>query len=387
LVKKVKKLLIVLAITMVATFLSGCQSGPTLRILNWGEYLNPAVIDRFETETGIDIIQDTADSNELFYATIQSGTIAYDLVIPSDYMVEQMVDEEMLVELNYSLLPNYLEVTYMDGVNQIYDSMTATTLTRTGETVDYKDYAVPYFWGTFGIIYNNRVEGLEEALNEHGWAVYFDADTYFPTASRGMYDVPQFAYAAALMYLDENPNDYSTTLLDDAKTVIQGADFSQWGTDMLKRNVESDNLDMAFVYTGDYLDRLYLQLADDRTIEQIQADFNLYIPETTMVFIDNMVIPTTYQNLEAAHMFINFLLDPEIMAMNGESVGYSVTTEEAYDIVASYENDEDDFYRNWAYANMTYYNKDREGTFYPLTALPNEEIEAINLMIEQVKTE
>jgi len=134
----VKKLLIVLAITMVATFLSGCQSGPTLRILNWGEYLNPAVIDRFETETGIDIIQDTADSNELFYATIQSGTIAYDLVIPSDYMVEQMVDEEMLVELNYSLLPNYLEVTYMDGVNQIYDSMTATTLTRTGETVDYR---------------------------------------------------------------------------------------------------------------------------------------------------------------------------------------------------------------------------------------------------------
>jgi len=386
LVKKVKKVIIVLTMVMVATFLTGCQSGPTLRILNWGEYLNPEVISRFEEQTGIDIIQDTADSNELFYATIQSGTIAYDLVIPSDYMVEQMVDEDMLVELDYTKLPNFNEVTYMDGVNQIYASMTATTLTRTGESVDYTKYAVPYFWGTFGIIYNNRVAGLEDALNEFGWDVYFEADTYFPTASRGMYDVPQFAYAAALMYLGENPNEFSTTLLNEAKDAIAGANFEQWGTDMLKRNVESDNLDMAFVYTGDYLDRLYIQLEDERTIDEIQADFNLYIPETTMVFIDNMVIPYTVANLDAAHMFINFLLDPEIMALNGESVGYSVTTEEAYDIVVSHIDDEDSFYHNWAYANMTYYNKDREGTFYPLTSLPDA-IDAINEMIEQVKTE
>ncbi len=386
-VKKVKKILIVLAIALIATFLNACQTGPTLRLLNWGEYLNPEVVDLFEEEYGIRVIQSIADSNELFYSKIKSQTTAYDLVIPSDYMVEKMVDEDMLIELDYELLPNFDNVTYMDGVNQIYASMAATTLTRTGESVDYTDYAVPYFWGTFGIIYNNRVDGLEEALNENGWDVYFDSENYFPTASRGMYDVAQFAYAAALMYLGENPNDYNTTLLNDAKTAIEGANFSEWGTDTLKRNVESDNLDMAFVYTGDYLDRLYIQLDEGRTIDEIQSDFNIYIPETTMVFIDNMVIPYTATNLDAAHKFINFLLNPEIMALNGESVGYAVTTEEAYDIVVSHIDDEDAFYHNWAYANMTYYNKDREGTFYPLTALPNDDIDAINTMIQQIRTE
>ena len=223
-------------------------------------------------------------------------------------MVEKMADENMLIALDYDVLPNYDNVTYMKGVNQIFTSMTNTTLARTGNTVDYKDYAVPYFWGTFGIIYNNRVEGLEEALNEHGWDVYFDAENYFPDARRGMYDVAQFAYAAALMYLGDNPNDYNTSLLSDAQTAIEGANFMEWGDDTLKRNVESDNLDMAFAYTGDYLDRLYIQLDDGRTMEEIQADFNIYIPETTMVFLDSMVIPNTAKNIDAAHQFMNFLL-------------------------------------------------------------------------------
>ncbi|HOO44094.1 MAG TPA: extracellular solute-binding protein [Bacillota bacterium] len=381
-----KKFIIAISLAFVALSLSACQSGPVLRILNWGEYLNPDVVDMFEEQTGITVKEDTADSNELFYSTIKSRTTAYDLVNPSDYMVEKMVDEEMLVELDYNKLPNYDNVTYMDGVEQIYASMTATTLTRTGVTVDYKDYAVPYFWGTFGIIYNNRVDGLEEALNEHGWDVYFDATNYFPNATRGMYEVDQFAYAAAMIYNGENPNDFNTTLLDEAESTIAGANFTQWGTDILKRNVEQGNLDMAFVYTGDYLDRMYIQLDDGRTIDEIQADFNIYIPETTIVFVDNMVIPYTYQNLDAAHQFINFLLDPDVMALNGESVGYSVTTEEAFNAVVSHINDTDPFYHNWAYANMTYYNKDREGTFYPLTALSATNIEALELMTERVKS-
>src|SRR5690606_10445493 len=122
---------------------------------------------------------------------------AFDLVIPSDYMIEKMTEEGMLHKLDYEKLPNYEAVTYMDGVEQIFVSMSETTFDRNGQTIDYKEYMVPYFWGTFGIIYNNRVDGLEEALNQHGWAAYFDATTYFPTARRGMYDVAQFAYAAS----------------------------------------------------------------------------------------------------------------------------------------------------------------------------------------------
>jgi spermidine/putrescine-binding protein len=381
-----KKTIITVFSIVMLLVLTACNSTPTLRILNWGEYINDEVVDQFEEEYGIDVIISIANSNELFYSKIKSKTTAYDIVIPSDYMVEKMADEDMLLELDYSLLPNYNNVTYMDGVTQIFASMASTTLSRTGATVDYKDYAVPYFWGTFGIIYNNRVEGLEEALNEHGWDVYFDATTYFPEARRGMYDVAQFAYAASLMYLGENPNEYNQTLLDAAQAAIEGADFIEWGDDTLKRNVESDNLDMAFTYTGDYLDRLYIQLDDGRTLEEIQGDFNIYIPETTMVFLDSMVIPNTAKNIDAAHKFMNFLLDPANVALNSEVVGYAAPLEEAFSIIVGYANSTDPWRSNWALANQNYY-QGRHGTFYPLTALNIDYIDDITSMIQVVKTE
>jgi spermidine/putrescine-binding protein len=381
-----KKIILMTLFLSLAVTISACSSKPKLRILNWGEYINDEVVERFEEEYGIDVVISVADSNELFYSKIKSKTTAFDLVIPSDYMIEKMYQEDMLLELDYSLLTNRGDVTYMDGVNQIFESMSATTKDLTGETVNYNDYAVPYFWGTFGIIYNNRVDGLEEALQEHGWDVYFEANNYFPTARRGMYDVPQFAYAAAMMYMDNNPNLYSVDYLNQVQSVIEGADFTEWGDDTLKRNVESDNLDMAFTYTGDYLDRLYIQLAEEKTLEEVRADFDIYIPDTTMVFIDCMVIPNTATNLEGAHQFINFLLDPEIAALNAEVVGYAVAYEEAFDIILGYLDFTNEEMKNWALANSIYYNMETERTYYPLTTLSPNDIDAIGTMIQNVIT-
>jgi len=381
-----KKIILVTLVLSLSLVLLACSSRPKLRLLNWGEYINDAVVEKFEAETGIDLVISVADSNELFYSKIKSKTTAFDLVIPSDYMIEKMVDEDMLIELNYDLLPNRDRVTYFDGVNQIFTSMTSTTLARTQETVDYNNYAVPYFWGTFGIIYNNRVEGLGSALNEHGWDVYFEADNYFPTARRGMYDVAQFAYAAAMMYMDNNPNDYTKDLENQVKTVIENANFIEWGDDTLKRNVEADNLDMAFVYTGDFLDRLYIQLDEEKTLEEVTENFNIYIPDTTMVFIDAMVIPNTATNIEGAHEFINFLLDPVNAALNAEVVGYAVAYEEAFNQILSYLDSLDETKHNWATANSIYYNMDVERTYYPLTTLSPDDIESINTMIQNVIT-
>ena len=279
-----KKIFLVFVLALVAISAASCDSRPVLNILNWGEYINDEVVKNFEDAYNINVKISVADSNELFYSKIKSGTTPFDLVIPSDYMIEKMADEDMLIELDYEQLPNYNDVTYMDGVEQIFDSMTATTLARTSEDVDYKKYMVPYFWGTFGIIYNNRVDGLEEAINQHGWDVYFNSSTYFPSARRGMYDVPQMAYVAAMFYRGLNPNTYSTTLLEQVRADIVGANFTQWGDDMLKRDIESDNLDMAFTYTGDYLDRLYIQLDEGKTLEQVRSEFDIYIPNNTLVF-------------------------------------------------------------------------------------------------------
>lgn len=379
-----KKWLVMLSFVMLTVALVGCDTRPVLNILNWGEYINDEVVKNFEDEFGINVKISVADSNELFYSKIKSGTTPFDLVIPSDYMIEKMVDEDMLHELDYSLLPNYDEVTYMSGVEHIFESMTATTLARRDVTVDYKDYMVPYFWGTFGILYNNRVTGLKSALEAHDWDVFFDAATYFPDARRGMYDVPQMAYAAALLYRDLDPNSYSSTLLNQAKTDITNAEFMHWGDDQLKRDIESDNLDMAFTYTGDYLDRLYLQLDEGKTLEEVKAEFDMFIPHNTLVFIDGMVIPKTAKHLDRAHLFINYLLDPDVVALNSEVVGYATALEEAYDIITGYADSTDLQKKNWALANLMYYQKDIVGDYYPMTTLSASEIDAITSMIQQV---
>ena len=381
------KKLLVLSFTLLAVFmLTACDQRPLLRVLNWGEYINDDVVAAFEEASGYRVIVDVTDSNESFYAKIKSGTTAYDIVIPSDYMVEKMVDEDMLIELDYELLPNRELVTYMDGVDSIYEAMAATTFTRTGETVDYTDYAVPYFWGSFGIIYNNRVEGLEEALETHGWAAYFDPSLTPANVRRGMYDVPQFAYAAASFYLDQDINVLTPASLAAAEDAILQADFEQWADDMLKRNIESNNLDMAFTYTGDYLDRLYIQLEEGKTLEEVQALFNIYIPETTMGFLDNLVIPKTSTAIERAHEFINFLLDPEVVALNSEVVGYATALVEAYDLIVANEDSDDEWYQNWALANLTYYNKDASTTLIPLTTLSADDIDDINTMVDNVRS-
>ncbi len=381
-----KKIIAFALMLTAAVVLAACDSRPVLRILNWGEYINDAVVDRFEEEFGYRVIVDVADSNEAFYSKIKSGTTAYDIVIPSDYMIEKMQEENMLIELDYSLLPNRDNVTYMSGVDQIFDSMTATTLTRTSETVDFTKYAVPYFWGTFGIIYNNRIAGLETALETHGWGAYFDPSKAPAGVRRGMYDVPQFAYAAAMLYLDQNVNAFSQSLLDQAEDAIDQANFVEWGDDSLKRNVEAGNLDMALVYTGDYLDRLYIQLDEGKTLSEVQAEFNIYVPEDTFVFADMMVIPNTSKNVDRAHEFINFMLDPENVALNAEVVGYAAALVEAYDLIMENLTSDDEWYKNWALANQTYYNKNAVLSVAPLTALNPSDIDKINTMIDNVRS-
>ncbi|MDX9808326.1 MAG: extracellular solute-binding protein [Acholeplasma sp.] len=381
-----KKILAFALMLTAAVVLAACDSRPVLRILNWGEYINDAVVDRFEEEFGYRVIVDVADSNEAFYSKIKSGTTAYDIVIPSDYMIEKMQEENMLIELDYSLLPNRDNVTYMSGVDQIFDSMTATTLTRTSETVDFTKYAAPYFWGTFGIIYNNRIAGLETALETHGWGAYFDPSKAPAGVRRGMYDVPQFAYAAAMLYLDQNVNAFSQSLLDQAEDAIDQANFVEWGDDSLKRNVEAGNLDMALVYTGDYLDRLYIQLDEGKTLSEVQAEFNIYVPEDTFVFADMMVIPNTSKNVDRAHEFINFMLEPENVALNAEVVGYAAALVEGYDLIMENLTSDDDWYKNWALANQTYYNKNAVLSVAPLTALNPSDIDKINTMIDNVRS-
>lgn len=376
-----KKIIAIIVFSLFLALLIFREQKPRLLILNWGEYINDEVVELFEAEYGVDVVISIADSNELFYSKVKSGTTAYDLVLPSDYMIEKMKDKGLLQKIDLSQLSNYdLENNpMMPGVLGIQESMFPGN----------EEYAVPYFWGTFGLMYNKRVPGLEAAIKEHEWKAFFDA-SLLPNGTRvGIYNVPRFAYAAALFYNDLGPNEATEASLELARTTLSKRKFTEWGTDTLKKGIAANNLDLAFLYTGDFLDTLYIKLDADPNIDNIQ--FDIHIPNNTIAFMDGFVIPKKARNVETAHLFIDFLLRPEIAYLNASVVGYCTPLVKAYNQIVNYEGD-DPWLSAWAYATKTYYPMPDEndpvqfkGT--PIANLDADFLSRIQTMVNNVKTE
>lgn len=371
--RKYKLLLLFLTLVTVL-FASGCSNQRKLLILNWGEYISEEVVEMFEEEFNVRVSISLADSNELFYSKIKAGTTAYDLVVPSDYMIEKMYEKNLLQKIDYSKLTNYDATTnpFMPGVIDIQSQMFEGN----------NDYAVPYFWGTFGLIYNKNKNGLEEAITTYGWDAYFDSSKLPSNTKVGMYDVPRFAYAAALLASDMSPNLESDEALNIAKDMLSSRKFTEWGTDTLKKGVANGNLDLAFVYTGDFLDMLYIKLDDGNKLEDIT--FDIYIPDETIAFMDALVIPKKARNVELAHEFINFMLRPEMAYMNASVIGYATPLMNAYNQIINYEGD-DEWLSSWAYATKKYYPILDTAKGTPIANLDRSFLTRINNMVNNAK--
>jgi len=367
-----------LILFLFALALAGCSERPKLLLLNWGEYINEEAVELFEKEYGIDVIINIADSNEMFYSKIVSGTTVYDLAIPSEYIIEKMIQKDLLQKFDFSKLTNYdrEENPFLPGVEGILSSM--------GE--GFADYAVPYFWGTFGLMYNKKKAGLEEAIRGYGWDAFFNP-ALLPAGTRvGMYDVPRFAYAAALFASGLSPNLESDEALRTAEAKLKSVKFTEWGTDTLKKGIAANNLDLAFVYTGDFLDMLYIKLETNR-LEDIT--FDIYIPEETIAFMDCFIIPKKTRHVDAAHLFVDFFLRPEIAYLNASVVGYCTPLRASYEMITSYAGD-DPWLSSWAYANRKYYPLPEEGaekqfSGTPLSNLDKNFLRKINIMVNNVK--
>lgn len=379
--KNIKRLSLLFVLFFSATLMSGCNRGNQLLILNWGEYINDDMVKAFEEETGYEVIISIADSNELFYSKVKSGTTAYDLVVPSDYMVEKMVQKNLLQKIDYSKLTNYdLENNpYMPGVTGIQSEMFEGN----------EDFAVPYFWGTFGIMYNKQKAGLEEAILTEGWEAYFNPEKRPQGTRVGMYNTPRFAYAAALFSENLSPNLFDETSISLVEEKLSRFEFNEWGFDTLKKGIVANNLDMAYLYTGDFLDMLYTRLDAGDTLEDIT--FDIYIPDQTIAFMDFFVIPKNARHVDMAHEFIDFFLRPEVAYENASVVGYATPLRKAYDLIVSHIDDEDPWLSAWAYANKTYYPLPKEGDtkLYkgtPLSNFTQAQNDRINLLINNIKS-
>ncbi|MDE7161248.1 MAG: extracellular solute-binding protein [Anaeroplasmataceae bacterium] len=307
-----------------------CQRKNILLFLNWGEYVDEAMIEEFEKMYNCEVLMDLGESNELFYSKVSAGTTCYDVVCPSDYMVLKMAENNMLRELDFSRLPNYNKEDRMPGVKGIAEALETK---KEGIT----NYYVPYLWGTWGIAYSTLKDGLKESVTtaQNEWASLFDRNS-LPAGTRvAMYDSNLHSYYAACRYLGlDTEKTLSKTELNQISNLIKGMHYDAWGTDDIKKDIVAGNRDVGFMWTGDFL-YYYCEntastvidayLAGDVTIDEIssmietittdagvykekyQVGFDIFIPSDTIAFCDNLVIPKQAAHYDLALEFINFM--------------------------------------------------------------------------------
>ena len=304
---------VLLAVSCLAG-LSGCGSSKktTLYVYNWGQYISEGddgsldVIAAFEEAyPNIRVQYSTYDSNEIMYSKLSNGGITVDVIIPSDYMIGRMVQEGMLEELNFSNIPNYQ---YID------DSFKNTSYDPENK------YSVPYTWGTVGIIYNTKY--VDEA-DVTGWELLWN-EKY--AGKILMFDNSRDAFGIAeyLLGYDVNTTDEAELQACAAKLAEQKPVVQQYVMDQIFDAMENEEAWIAPYYAGDYL-----------TMVEENPDLAFYRPTAQgyNMFIDAMCIPTCCQEKEAAEAFINFLCSPEISSANMESLGYSVPSTAAKELM------------------------------------------------------
>ena len=308
-------------ITLFSFTLTGCRNSNDLYILNWDEYIDEDLIEAFENEYNCNVILDVAQSNETMFTKIMSDAAPYDIAIPSDYMIAQMIecDEEgvdapVIKKIDFSRLENYKP--------DMFDSNLMALANRDCPSLD--GYYIPYFWGSLGIMYNtdNLSEEQVATIKERGWAVLFEKEL-LGDVKIAMYASARDSIASALLYKGYSINTKDSNELEEAAKALEGMNYVSWATDELKTGVASGKYDVALVYSGDYFDTLYsvYEESDDPHIS-----FDMYAPkDRNNVFFDAMVIPENSMNEELAYKFIDFMLSYDNSLQNASYVGYCPT--------------------------------------------------------------
>ncbi len=320
-----------------------------LYLLNWGEYIDSSLVKDFEKKFNCQVIEETVTSSETMYQKIAGGTTSYDVAIPGDYAVARLYKEGLLKELDvnnvsYPNLASYRSAFHPDLKKLMDQYMVDET---SGESI--ASYFMPYFWGTYSIIYSTSKPGVEESVKANGFAALFENALTPDGTKKGMYDTARWIVASYLLSKGKDPNvvdeagskdgDISESLQKEIIQAVKEAGFAELGNDSLKRNVANGKLDMCFTQLGDYFDGLYLLYESGGQPD----NYKVSVPQVTAAFFDSMVIPTTSQNTSLANAFIDYMLDPEVAYQNAKSIGYSPTLQ-TVDTLFEERADQEEFY-------------------------------------------
>lgn len=289
-----------LAVAALTAGLAGCGSfgQEYINVFNWGEYIETSLLQDFEEETGIKVNYATAPTCEEMYAKILNGGVAFDLIVPSDYMVSRMIEEGMLEKLDFSNIPNFKYVDE-DFVDPAYDP--------TGE------YSVPYQWNTVGLIYNaDMVDEADLGSWDILWNKKYKGQILMFDNSRDAMGIALKRMGYSYNTTDKKVLNQAAQMLIDQKPLVQA-----YVMDQIFDKMEGGEAAIAPYYSGDY----YLMLSETDP-DEIHLGYNLP-EEGSNLFVDAMCIPVGTQNKAGAERFINFLLEPENNARNTEFISYS----------------------------------------------------------------
>ena len=311
-----------------------------LKVYSWGEYMDPSINEEFERKFGVKVVYDMFDSNELMYTKIQSGE-AYDVLVPSDYMIERMLSENLLQPLDKSMIPNLDNLA--EGVKGLkYDPNNT--------------YSAPYFWGTVGLVYNKNTVDRKD-IEEQGFSI-FQNEKY--KGRIYLYDSERDAFMIALKALGYSMNTSNPKELSEAYDwLVNSVQTMQPEivTDEVIDAMVNGNKDIAMVYSGD---ATYILSENE--------DMDYYMPkEGTNLWSDAMVIPANAKNPKLANEYINFILDYEQSKKNSLYVGFASSNQEVLDELSSKDGM---FYGNAAYVPRVGYKNDEIFEF-------NEEVKKI----------
>ncbi len=286
-----------------------------LYVYNWGEYIDETVVEQFEEETGIKVTYDQFETNEEMYPIIEAGAVNYDVVCPSDYMIQKMVENDLLAEINFDNIPN------IENIDPKYMEMSR-------EFDPENKYSVPYTWGTVGILYNTRL------IEEKGLPVPTRWSDLWNPAYKGeilMQDSVRDAFMVALKSLGYSMNTENIAELQEARQLLidQKPLVQAYVIDQVRDKMIGGEAAIGVIYSGEML---YIQ--EEVASQNLDYTLEYVIPEEgSNLWLDSWVIPANAKNKENAEKWIDFLCRPDIALKNFEYITYATPNKAAKELL------------------------------------------------------
>lgn len=294
---------------------SGNQSDSNkLVIYNWGDYIDPELLTKFTKETGIKVEYETFDSNEAMYTKVKQGGTTYDIAIPSDYTIDKMIKENLLVKLDKSQIKG-LENIDPSFLNKSFDPN--------------NDYSIPYFWGTVGIVYNDQMVQTAPKHWEDLWREEYRDNIMLVDGAREV-----LGFGANTLGYSLNTKKMSELKAIEQKLNSLTPNIKAIVGDEMKGYLINEDAAIGVTFSGE-------------ASEMLDANEHLHyvVPsEGSNLWFDNIVIPKTVKHQKEAYAFINFMLEPENAAQNAEYIGYATPNKLAKDLLPKEVKNDPAFY-------------------------------------------